>query len=472
MGGSKSRFYADIMAQHEAVTGSSILVVTKLPNGETIKFAIDFGLFQEEKYWKHNYEVLFNPEELDFCLVTHNHVDHIGRLPLLAKKGFRKNIYMTKDTSKLVPLALEDSYKVLKETSKRKNERCLYNKSDVELCLDLIKEVNFEETIYVHKNVKITFLRNGHLLGAALILVQISYPEYEDINILFTGDYKGENWFFDVPELPEWILELPLTIVQESTYGNMNSSEITGNFKQNIINVLEKEKTVIVPVFSLGRAQEILYLLKTMQDKNEISKDIPIYLDGKLAIRYTEIYKRNEISIREDMKNFIPENFSYVSDESRKKIIQEENCKIILATSGMGSYGPAQLYIPAFLKKEGCLIQFTGYVAEGTFGRKLKNAENNTTVSIGGVLVKKKADVDFTTEFSAHAKADEMIEFLKKFKNLKLVLLNHGEPEVKIEFAEKIINEIEPKEIGILGRDYFFRINHYGLVKTLGAKFI
>ena len=470
--GTKCRFYCDIMAQHPAVTGSSILMVVKLPNNETIKFVVDCGLFQEEEYWKYNYETLCNPEELEFCLVTHNHVDHTGRLPFLVKNGYRKPIYMTEATRELLPLALEDCVKILRDTSKRKNEKSLYNETDVANCLGLIKGVKFEETAYVHKNVKVTFFKNGHLTGAALILVQISYPEYEDINLLFTGDYNNKNLFFDVPDLPEWVLELPLIIIQESTYGYMDSTEIFANFQKNIINVLNNKKTAIVPVFSLGRAQEILYVLKTMQDEGKIDSNIAIYLDGKLAIKYTSLYRKVELGLKETMRDFIPKNFIYVFNETRRAVIEGNKPKVILTTSGMGSYGPAQQYIPQFLKKENCLIQFTGYVAEGTFGRQLKEALEDENVTIGGLIVKKKAYVDFTTEFSAHAKADEMIEFLKKFKNLKLILLNHGEPETKIKFAERIMEEIDPKEIGILGRDYLFRVDHYGLIKTLGTKFL
>ena len=470
--GTKCRFSCDIMAQHEGVTGSSILVIAKLPDGEKVKFIVDFGLFQEEEQWRHNSEILFDPETIDFCLVTHNHVDHTGRLPLLTKHGYRNPIYTSKLTSGLIPYALLDSYKVLRETAKRKNEKCLYCETDVQNAISLVKGVPYEEVIYVHKNVKVTFFKNGHLLGAALILVQISYPEYEDINILFTGDYNNKNIFFRVPELPESVLNLPLTIVQESTYGIKNSLDVVKNFEKNIITTLENEGTIIIPAFSLGRAQEVLYILKTMQDNNDIDKNIPIYLDGKLAIKYTEFYKKENVGSEFGRQNFIPENFNYVSDEGRYELLEDEKCKVIVTTSGMGSYGPAQQYIPVFLKKEGALIQFTGYVAENTLGRKLKDALMNETVTVSGLVVRKKALVDFTEEFSAHAKADELIEFLKKFNNLKLVLINHGEPNTKIKFAERVGDEVNPKDVGILGRDYFFRIGSYGLLKTIGTKFV
>ena len=218
-----SRFYCDIMAMHPEVTGSCILVIVKLPTRETIRFVVDCGLFQEKDYEELNENLAFDAENIDFILVTHNHVDHIGRLPFMVKKGFRNKIYTTKTTAKLLPYSLEDSCKVIKDTSKRKNKKALYNDIDVSETLSLVKPCDYNVKTKVNDNVKVTFLKNGHLIGAAMILVQISFPGYEDINLLFTGDYNSHNLFFDVDPIQEDILNLPLNVIQESTYGTMNS---------------------------------------------------------------------------------------------------------------------------------------------------------------------------------------------------------------------------------------------------------
>ena len=163
---------------------------------------------------------------------------------------------------------------------------------------------------------------------------------------------------------------------------------------------------------------------------------------------------------------------TYVDNNLRPEILNNNNVKIILTTSGMGSYGPAQTYIPRILAKENALIQFTGYTAEGTLGSRLKNTPTGERVDVAGLSVIKRADVEYTTEFSAHAKADEMIEFLNQFENLKLVLLNHGEPNVKEIFSKKILDKVDTKYVGILGNEYLFRIGPYGLIKTIGTKFV
>ena len=469
--GWKERFYADIMAIHPEVTGSLNLVVVKLPNTDTIKFVVDCGLFQEKEHEELNEYFPFYAENVDFCLVTHNHVDHIGRLPLLVKKGFTGRIYATEQTSTIIGAALEDSCKVLKDVSKRKNKPKLYDEGDVSETLKHLKPCAYNQTISIGDYVKVTFFKNGHLVGAAVILVQISYPGQEDINILFTGDYNNKNMFFDVDPIPEWVRELPLTVIQESTYGYMDSTDMEEVFEENILNCVNNGGTVISPVFSLGRMQEILYVIKNLQKSGKLDKSVEIYADGKLGIRYTMRYIDGTLALKPETEDFLPDGVMFVDKTSREQVLESTNPKIVLTTSGMGSYGPAQLYIPEYISRKNCLIQFTGYTAEGTLGHRLKNTEKGESVEIGGLIVKKKADVEYTTEFSAHAKADEMIDFLKQFKNLKLILLNHGEREVKTKFANRILDEVEPKRIGILGREYFFRVNPYGLVKTFSSKF-
>ena len=328
--GKNSRFYVDIMAMSEEVTGSCNLVIVKMPDGATMRFVVDCGLFQEHEYEELNDQLPFNSDNVDFCLVTHVHVDHVGRLPFMVKKGYRGKIYATETTCKLLPLALNDSFKVLNSVAKRKNVKCLYNETDVDITLSLLKPCEYGETVKINDNVKVTFLNNGHLVGAALILVQISYPEYEDINLLFTGDYNNKNMFFDVNPIPDWILELPLTIIQESTYGDMDSNEIEECFKRNIKENLDSNGTVVALVFSLGRAQEILYVLKTMQESGELDVEIPIYFDGKLAIKYTTLYIEDGLELKPEMKNFLPENLTFVDKVSRSDLLEDFKKKIIL----------------------------------------------------------------------------------------------------------------------------------------------
>lgn len=470
--GNKAKMYLDIMACHPEVTGSCFLGVLKLPNRETAKFVIDCGLFQEKEYDSLNNELPFDCDEISFVVVTHNHVDHIGRLPLLFKRGYNGKVYCSTQTKILLPLALNDSQKVLADVCKRKHQSSLYNVKDVETTLNNVVGVDFNNKIKVTPNIEVTFLENGHLIGAAMILIEINYPGEEPINVLFTRDYNNKNEFLNLHELPMRVRNKRMSVVIESTYGDTSVEEINhGFFSEKVLEAIEERKTIILPVFSLGRSQEILLRLKELQDTNKLDVNIPIYFDGKLAQAYTALYCNSKILIDESKKDFFPRNLVAVNCEIREKLLQTDDCKIIVTTSGMGTYGPAQVYIPYFISKENALILFTGYTAEGTLGANLKNAKKGETVKIGGLILKKFADVSYCNEFSAHAKSEELIEFLKNFNNLRGVLINHGQTKAKEAFAEKILKEININEAGILSRDYFFRIGSYGIVKTLSTKF-
>ena len=174
-----------------------------------------------------------------------------------------------------------------------------------------------------------------------------------------------------------------------------------------------------------------------------------------------------------EMTSFLPENVNFIFDsETRSSVIADMHSKIIVTTSGMGSYGPAQEYISKLISSSNALIHFTGYTAEGTLGRRLKDTEINQDVRIGSLMKIKRAEVMYTTEFSAHAKADEMIDFLNDFNHINFIIVNHGEPEVKEKFASRILREVNNvKEVGIASRDTFFRIDPYKCVKSMSTHF-
>ena len=467
----KCQTYVELYSASNAVTGSNFLAVVRLPDGEKIRFIVDLGVFQEREYEELNAKLNFEPSEVDFALVTHAHVDHCGRLPLLAKEGYEGKIYMSEDTAKLMPYVLGDTCRVMKTKAKRNNQSRLFDENDVANVCHIIQGKPFGEAFMPHENVRVTFLRNGHLQGAAMILVRI-YNVSESVNILFTGDYSKKNTFFSVGELPKWIRELPLTIVTESTYGDEDATEIVPCFRKNVEKACKEGCSILIPAFSLGRSQEILYVLKTMQDNGTIDKNIPVYLDGKLAIQYTEFYKTGYLEIDRKMLNFLPDNFHYVGKGTRDELIGSKNQKIIVTSSGMGTYGPAQLYIPAFLPRPKQLIHFTGYCAVGTFGRRLKDTQVDDMVMSGdgaGMVAVKKCVVDFTEEFSGHAKRDELLEFLSKFNCKNSIIVNHGEPKTKAAFAKKLVEKFEDSKVAVIGASTGFRIGKYGIIRSLNV---
>ena len=465
--------YVDIMSASPEVTGSCTFCTVKYPNNEFEHFIVDCGLFQELMYSELNSELQFDPKDIDFVLVTHNHVDHIGRLPLLVKKGFSGSIYTTEDTKTFMPVALDDTASILNQTAKKKMEAPLYSKADADRVCDLTQGVDYEKTISLSKNIDVTFFKNGHLVGASFILVTIHYYGCDDINILFTGDYNNYNPFFAVPKLPKWVNKLPLNIVCESTYGLMESSEILHTFEDNIEEFFkEKPKgTVIIPAFALGRSQEVLKRLKHMQELGKLS-GIPIYLDGNLTHRYTRLFTEKLLSSVDSNKYaFLPDNLYMASRDIRGDLMETTGSKIIVSSSGMGSYGPAHAYIQNYIECEDALIHFTGYCVEGTVSRQLYDAREDEEVTFGGSTYVKKASVKFTNEFSAHAKADELIDLLSQFKDIKIVLVTHGSVDAKEEFSRRVAEEVDVDNVGTLTREYLFRLGTHGFIKAMNTKF-
>lgn len=494
--GSKERFFCYVTSLNPEVTGSLHPVTVHYPDGRTTNFIVDSGLYQEKAYNELNYKKFpFKEENIDFALITHNHSDHMGRLPYLVSGGFQGHIYASTETVRLMNASLRDSYRIEKEDSKRYNRKAMYSEEDFINTLSQIVPCGFEKVEYVDTNIKVTFFENGHLLGAALILIQISYPGEKDINLLFTGDYKPQNVFFDVAELPEWVRELPLIIVTESTYGYMDTSDVSYHMESDLEEAIKEKETVLITVFAQERAQQIMLMLKEMQRQGKINTEIPIRLDGNLAQEYTRLYKTSKYLIESGKDDFFPENFSYISKENRLEVLESKEQQIILTTSGMGDHGPAQLYLERWVERKDVLIYIPGYTSPDTLGYRLQHPIDerlikggkvysptreilqsikeyglrNPKVIINGKVLNMNAQVLTTNECSSHAKADEIIDFLQMFKHLSMVLINHGQKEVKEQFAIRVEKEVNTKYVGILG-EYTFKVSHYGYMKHMGAK--
>lgn len=466
----KKPFYTNIDCVHSGVTGSCIRVEVHYPDGEKTTFLVDCGIFQESRYSYYNSRLPFDPKDVDFVLVTHAHADHIGRIPMLTKHGFNGSIYCTDTTAKIMKYALDDTYHVLKD-----NGTLWYHHNDVDDAMSLVHPYKFsKKKFHVDEddNITVTFIMNGHLVGAAMILVTIKhYSQNEEINLLFTGDYKDSNLFFDVPEIGDKIKAKNLTIISEATYGNTDSSEMKKVFRKNIISWAEKGGTIYLPVFALGRCQEMLYIIGSLKNVGMIDYDIPVYLDGTLAAHYCNLFRvdklNNDVKM---MTNLYPSFFQFINsknNEERKQIMEDESQKIVLFTSGMCSYGPARSWIPYGYQNENVLIHLTGYPAEGTMARALVDTEEGKKVEIfGSQKVTKKCKIMCTNEFSGHAKADQLIELYKKFDNCKSIILNHGDTEEKEALKKKILEETEVKDVGILGRSGY-RVDAYGISKEI-----
>lgn len=469
-------YYVDVFSRSSGVTGSCILNSVHFPNGQNYRFLIDCGMFQGESEQKILNEVVpFNTQKINSVFITHNHIDHVGLLPLLVKQEYNNPIFTTYATSRLIDVALYDSCRI-KDYSLGET---LYSRDDVQKTLDMMVGCCYKKIIKLHKNIHVVMYSNGHLLGAAVILVKISYPGRENINLLYTGDYNNKNKFFNVERLPQEVRNLNISaLFTESTYGNMDSTDplLKPCLQDNIIQAIKEGKTVVLPAFSQGRYQEVLLLCKLMQNKGLLSETIPIYGDGYTGQEYTRRYIYGDLGVKKLAQNFLPKNFHMIDRKDRKaireKIIRDTNPKIIISPGGMGNYGSIQKYISSYISRDDALIHYLGYCSPESNASKLINAKYGEEVVYSGICYTKKCDVKWTGELSAHAKRNELLEFTKDLNNLKSILITHGEPSVRMEYAQYLHEHLnESIIIGTLDPDYAYRINENGIAKTFPSHF-
>ncbi|MCR5146934.1 MAG: MBL fold metallo-hydrolase [Clostridia bacterium] len=470
--GGQFKLRVDIAALHHNVTGSRKLFTVHAPEGK-IKFLIDCGLYQgEENADELNREPFeFDTDEISFVIATHNHTDHIGRIPLLYRRGYVGKVHTTKDTAKMLRYSLLDSEKVLKMNADEYGLTHMYSQSDVYNALNNTVPHMFGATFEPVPGIKITFYMNGHLVGAALTHIHIDIPGFNPVEIIDMGDYKKYNKFFVVEDMPKYIFECPVNLITEATYGYVDSTDAAKPvFAKNIVEILEEKNLILVPVFALARGQEVLYELNQMQKRGELPLDIPIYIDGKLFMDYCSLYRYN-LDIADEMREFYPSNMHVMNKDHREEIVRSRTKKIILTTSGMGNYGPAQEYIPMVVERKDSCIHFVGYQAQGTIGRALLEANYGDEVDLGMCIKKKKCDVRTTGEFSTHAKRDELVDFFKRFKNIRSLLIQHGEEEVKDSFAEYCGKKLDNcKNIEVLGNDFTVALDSWGVVKLIDER--
>jgi len=451
---------------------------------------VDCGLLQGTKFAEDkNFESFkYNPVEVDFLLITHAHMDHIGKIPKLVRDGFRGKIISTLETMELALPMLRDALKVMQV---RHRGKVLFEENDILNALTLWQGEQYEKEIELFENCNLKMQDAGHILGSAIINVSCGVGK-EKITIAFTGDLGNSP----SPLLPD--TELPKGvdyIVMESVYGDRNhesKEERRNKLKEAILSGIKKNGTMVIPAFSIERTQVLLYEINNMIEDKEIP-EIPVFLDSPLALKVTAIYKKYKKDFKESVKEEIKKgddifNFPNLhivgTTEESREIEKTVGAKIILAGSGMSEGGRVVNHEAHYLPDSNATIILVGYQSVGTLGRKLEDGAKEITPPTPPYIkggqdreqfyhnqkIKVRAKIQKIEGYSSHKDSEHLLEFVEKVnipplappqsggeeKNkLKKVFVIMGEPKSSLFLTQRIrdyldIDAIYPEE----GKEY------------------
>ncbi|MCI5594408.1 MAG: MBL fold metallo-hydrolase [Anaerovoracaceae bacterium] len=455
------------------VTGSCHLLST-----ENHKILLDCGQFQGGKAQDAlNEEPFpFDPAEIECVVLSHAHIDHCGRLPLLVKRGFRGAIYCTDATADLLEVMLKDSgfiHEKEAEWQSRKNERAgrkpvepLYTVKDSEETLKYVRPVMYDQLFEINDEMKVVFNDAGHILGSAIIELWTA----EDDNVYKTV-FSGDLGVLDRPILRDpTIIKKADYVIMESTYGNRLHPENATSIEQLldiVIKTTRRGGTVVIPSFAVGRTQELIYefnrfYLERPEYKDELEK-LTVYIDSPMATSATEVFRRNAQVFDEETKAYIlkgdnPLDFPNLrftrSTAESQALNMDRKPKIIISASGMCEAGRIRHHLKHNLWDPKSSVIFVGYQAEGTLGRML--TEGQKDVVLFGEAVHVNAEIYNLEGFSGHADKEGLLGWLSGFKvKPKQLFLVHGELESKEALAASIRERLGYDPVVVTGVSEF-----------------
>lgn len=414
------------------VTGSNYIVTAH--DGSQVM--VDFGIFQGSKEISElNYEPLrFSPSKIKGVFLTHAHLDHCGRLPLLVYGGFFGKIYMTAPTRALIEIVLTDSAKIAKENM---DHSPLYSEDQVTKVLDMVEIVEYDKPISVG-SFNAVFKDAGHILGSASIKLTDNSSDDKD-SIVFSGDLGNSPE--DIVKPTEYFSEANY-VVMESTYGDSeHPKEDISLILQEEINAVEnKGGVLLIPAFSLERTQELLHRIYHLKQDGKVSSDTPVFLDSPMGIHATEIFSDFRNFYNSELQAHQDDPFYFeglvITEDARhsKEIIKAMEPKVIIAGSGMMSGGRILHHAFNYLDKPTTHVLFVGYQAEETLGRAILEGKKSVVINDKSVLV--KANLREIKSMSSHADQQKLIDWLKHLNKVKKVFLVHGDTNQRNVFTQ------------------------------------
>jgi metallo-beta-lactamase family protein len=455
------------------VTGSCHL----LTSGDH-KILLDCGQFQGGKAQEAmNYEPFpFEPSEIECVVLSHAHIDHCGRLPLLMKRGFRGKIYCTDATADLLDVMLKDSGYIHEkdaewqnrkaERSGRKKVEPLYTYEDSVKTLELVQPVLYDQLINLNDDMRIVFNDAGHILGSAIIELWVKEGDGES-KIVFSGDLG----MTDRPILrdPTYIKKADY-VIMETTYGDRvhpaNSTSIE-QLLDIVLKTIKRGGTVVIPSFAVGRTQELIFEFNKFYDEHsEYRKDLDkvmVYVDSPMATTATEVFRKNAQVFDEETKEYIlkgdnPLDFKNLrftrSTAESQALNMNKEPKVIISASGMCEAGRIRHHLKHNLWDSRNSVIFVGYQAEGTLGRALINGAKEITLF--GEEIQVNAEIYNLEGFSGHADRNALFAWAAAFRQKpKQIFLVHGEHDAKVSFAKLLEEKLGYDPVVVTGNSEF-----------------
>lgn len=432
------------------VTGSKYLVEHR---GKRI--LVDCGLFQglrelRDRNWQ---DPPFDPHSIDAVIITHAHIDHTGWLPRLVKLGFAGPIFTSHATADLLKILLPDSARLQEEEADFRNRHeltkhapalPLYDEDDARAALERLHQVsNDGQPVNITDGFKASFNVAGHILGASMVLVEMD-TDPTPTRFLFSGDLGH----YDQP-----ILKDPASppecdyLMVESTYGDRLHSEVSNEDQMaSIINEAAKRKApILIPAFAVGRTQEVLYLIRQLEDEGRIPV-VPVIVDSPMAAQATQVYNRWREEHDEDYASILAHKrhplrtrsmMTASTREESKRLNDMQGVRIIISASGMITGGRVLHHAVRILPDENATVVFVGYQAAGTIGRRIQDGEREVRIMKNWIPV--RCHIAKVEGFSAHADWQAVLRWLSGLKQApKAVFTTHGEPESAAAMAQHI----------------------------------
>jgi len=439
------------------VTGSKHLIT--LNNGK--KILLDCGMFQGmgKETYPLNREFGFDAREVDYLILSHAHIDHSGLIPMLVKYGFTGKIFGSEATLDLTAILLKDSAHIQEADSKFLNKKRfaegrdlvepLYTTEDVDDAILLFEPVPYETPYQVDEDIELELFDAGHIIGSATVFLKIK-ENGKLTRLAFSGDIGRYN--DPILKSPQAFPQVDYMLI-ESTYGNRlhdKIEETPEHLREFIVETcVNKRGKLIIPAFSVGRTQELLYALNELELNNRLP-NIKYFVDSPLSVAATNVVKNHpecfnravQKIMKYDNDPFAFRGLHFIEDKRDSQALNDiqEPC-VIISASGMAEAGRVKHHIANSIGNPKNTILMVGYCAKNTLGARLK--EHPSEVSIFGDLFRVRADIRQIESMSAHADYNDLIQYLSILdpSNVKRVFVVHGEPDVQDEFRERIIRK-------------------------------